>query len=139
MKMDTKKITSLFKTCSNDQEIYTKIIELGKKLNKFSPEFQTDENRVQGCQSTSYLYSTCENGLITFYGSSDALISGGLMQIMLIAYSGQSPEFVLKQPPNFLEELGILSSISLTRVNGLKSLYLLMKQKALKQFINLNR
>jgi len=139
MEMDTEIIASLFKTCSNEQEIYTQIIELGKKLSKLEPKYQTEENQVLGCQSTSYLYSTFNEGLITFYGSSDALISSGLMKIMLIAYSGQSPEYILKQPPHFLEELGILSSISLTRINGLKSLHLLMKKQALNQLVNLNR
>ena len=134
--MNTESISLLFKNCTDDQEIYSKIIELGKSIDKIAPQFQTEENRVQGCQSTSYLYSETIDGLITFYGSSDALISSGLMKLMLLAYSGKSAEYILKEPPTFLEELGILSSISLTRVNGLKSLHLLMKKQALNQLVN---
>ncbi|MDN3504616.1 MAG: SufE family protein [Rhabdochlamydiaceae bacterium] len=129
-------ISLFFKNCLTEQDIYSKIIDLGKSMHDIDPQYQIEENRVQGCQSTSYLYSEISDDLVYFFGSSDALISSGLMKIMLIAYSGKSPEYILKEPPTFLEELGILSSISLTRINGLKSLHLLMKKQALNQLVN---
>ena len=76
-----------------------------------------------------YLYTNSSEGKIVFQGSSDALISQGLAALLIRIYSGESPETILKCPPNFLEELGIPASLSPNRANGLYSLHLRMKQK----------
>lgn len=131
-------IRQLFTHLTDQQKIYLKIIECGQSLCPLSPELCTESNRVKGCQSTSYIYGYMKDSQMLYQGRSDALISKGLMQLMIMAYSGLSPETILHSPPSFLEEFKILSSISLTRINGLNSLYLLMKQQALSQLVNLN-
>jgi cysteine desulfuration protein SufE len=86
-----------------------------------------------------YLYSTFQDGTVYFAAESDALISSGLAALLLAVYSGETPEAILKCPPNFLEELGISASISPNRANGLYSIHLRMKQDALKWLLASNK
>lgn len=87
-------------------------------------------NRVHGCQSIMYLHTTLIDGKLTFYAHSDALISRGLAAILLEHYNGKTPKDLLLSEPTFLQEEGIISSLSPTRANGVASLWLKMKQAA---------
>ena len=79
-----------------------------------------------------YLYSYLEKGAMRFFAYSEALISAGLAALLIRVYDQESPEVILKCPPFFLEKIGIQNSISPGRSNGLASLFLKMKQQALK-------
>lgn len=79
-----------------------------------------------------YLHSFLRDGKVFFEGESDALISSGLAAILIRTYNGESPETILKCPPDFLEDLGISASLTPNRANGLYSIHLRMKQDALK-------
>lgn len=125
-------IKDSFSACASREEVYQKIMEWGELLPPFKPEWKTEENLVHGCQSIMHLHGELKEGKIYFSASSDALISAGLAALLLEAYNGCSPETVLKEPPVFLEELGIPASLTPGRANGLASLYLKMKQEALK-------
>ncbi|MEC7838427.1 MAG: SufE family protein [Chlamydiota bacterium] len=127
-----QQIKELFSACSNQEEKYEKIIELGKKNTSLSEEYKTKENYVHGCQSTMYLHSLYEGGKVYFEAESDALISSGLAVLLIDVYSGESPETILKCEPNYLEELGVSASLTPSRANGLYSIHLRMKQDALK-------
>lgn len=129
-----KKIIDLFKNCSTEELKYHKIIELGKHLPGIPSNKKIPENLVKGCQSTMYLVSSLENGKVLFTAESDALISAGLAAILFQAYSGETPEVILKCPPAYLDELGIGASLTPNRANGLYSIHLRMKQDALKLF-----
>lgn len=128
-------LKKLFVHCKTKEERYQQIIQLGKELPSLPDPYKTEENRVRGCQSQMYLYTNSSEGKIVFQGSSDALISQGLAALLIRIYSGESPETILKCPPNFLEELGIPASLSPNRANGLYSLHLRMKQEALKRLV----
>ena len=128
----TSKIKESFSTCTSNEKIYRKIMEWGKQLPPFQSEWKIEANLVPGCQSVMYLHATVEERKVYFAAASDALISKGLAAILIEAYSGQTPEVILKTPPLFLDELGIPASLTLGRANGLASLYFKMKQEALR-------
>ena len=117
---------------ASSEEKYIEIIEMGRKLPPLTPEAKKEENLVRGCQSRLYLHSWIEQGKIFFAAEADALISAGLAALLIDVYSGEAPEAVLKNPPDFLHELGIYASLSLNRSNGLAHIHLRISQDALK-------
>ena len=128
-------IRSLFSSLSSVEEKYQKVIELGKVQPELDPSEKIPENIVEGCQSTLYLVTRFSGGKVTFQTEADALISSGLGVLLERVYSGEAPEIILKCPPTYLEELGIAQSLTPSRANGLASIYLRMKQEALKCFV----
>lgn len=128
-------IKLLFASCSNEEEKYCKIIEMGRSLPPLTAQFKSPERLVKGCQSLMYLYSYLQNGRVLFEAESDALISAGLAALLLQVYNGESPETILKCPPTYLEELGIQTRLTPSRANGLYSMHLRMKQDALRLLI----
>lgn len=129
-------ILELFKGCCDSQSIYDKIIDLGRSMNKLDPAEKTESHIVKGCQSTTYLTCRKENDVAFFQGESDALISNGLLALLLLAYNQEPPEVILKCPPTFIDALGLASNLSPNRANGLFSMHLRMKQEALKLLMN---
>lgn len=127
-----KQIIDLFGQCQNEEAKYEKIIELGRKQPPLESSNKIPENIVKGCQSTMYLHSSLKEGLVYFQAESDALISAGLAALLIAVYAGESPESILKNPPDYLETLGIKASLTPNRANGLYSIHLRMKQDALK-------
>jgi cysteine desulfuration protein SufE len=119
---------SLLKTAESR---YEALMQMGRDLSPFPPEWKIPKNEVQGCQSVLHLKATSAEGLIFFAATSDALISAGLAALLLSIYNEETPETVLLRPPSFLEELGIYASLSPNRSNGLSSIHLKMKQEAL--------
>lgn len=130
-----QEIKDLFLSCSSPSDKYLKIMELGKNQAPMSKELCIEENRVHGCQSIVFLHATYSDSKMEFSANSEALISAGLAELLIRAYSNESPETVLKCPPTFLEELGIPESLTPGRANGLYSMYLHMKQHALKALV----
>lgn len=134
-----EKVKQLFGVCETEEAKYKKIIELGRAQPILDPSYKTAGNIVKGCQSIMYLRSYLEGGLVHFQAESDALISSGLAQILVLVYSGESPETILKCPPSYLEELGVSASLTPNRANGLYSIHLRMKQDALRLLIEQSR
>lgn len=126
------KVIALFSDARNEEEKYQKIIELGRSLSSLDHPDQIPANLVRGCQSAMFLKSWMDDEKVYFEGESDALISAGLAVILIKAYSGETPETILKCPPDYLEKLGLSASLSPSRANGLYSIHLRMKQDALK-------
>lgn len=131
-----QKLNQLFAGCSTSQQKYEKIIELGRQLPHYPSEFKTLQRRVAGCQSEMYLHTSMKGDKIQFQIFSEALISAGLAALLLYVYHDEPPEVILTCPPLFLDELGIHDSLSPGRSNGLSSLFLRMKQEALKRVNN---
>jgi cysteine desulfuration protein SufE len=121
-----------FQDLATPEQRYQKLIEMGRLLPLLASEHKTEKNIVSGCQSILYLHSSGTLGHMHFTVSSEALISAGLASILIAVYNGETAETVLKCPPTFIEECGIYSSLSPSRSNGLASMYLRMKQDALK-------
>lgn len=129
-------IRKIFSECRGKEEKYHRIIEIGRESLPLNPELKRKENIVHGCQSTMYLHSYIKESKIYFEAESDALISSGLAALLTRVYSGESPEVVLKSPPDYLEDLEISTSLTPNRANGLYSIHLRMKQEALKYLMN---
>lgn len=127
-----KQVIDLFNQCQGEEARYEKIIELGRKQQRLDLNQKIPENIVKGCQSTMYLYSCFKDGCVFFQAESDALISAGLAALLIAVYDGETPESILKNPPDYLETLGIKASLTPNRANGLYSIHLRMKQDALK-------
>ncbi|MBJ7449758.1 MAG: SufE family protein [Parachlamydiales bacterium] len=121
-----------FNLCINQEDRYRRLISLGKEQDCLLPEMKDDHHLVPGCQSRMYLHSTFKDGLVFFQAESDALISAGLAVLLMRVYSGETPETILKCPPTYLEVLGINTSLTPSRANGLSNIMLRMKQEALK-------
>ena len=126
-----KALKEIFANCLTTEAKYTKIIDLGQKLPQLTPSHHLPENLVEGCQSVMYLVTTSENGVMSFKVYSEALISRGLAALLIFIYEGESPETLLKCPPDALSELGIQQTLTPGRSNGLFNLYLKMKQQTL--------
>lgn len=122
-----------FKTLSSAEERYAHIIELGRSLPSYPNALKVEEKRVPGCQSVLYLSSFVEKGKLIFRAECDALISLGLAALLISVYSGLEPKEIVLNPPLFLKELGIFSSLSPNRSNGLVNIYHRMKIDALKE------
>lgn len=124
-------VKDLFKDCFTKEQIYQKIIELGKTLPVMPEKYKTPEYLVNGCQSIVYLHAEFIEKKIYFTAFSEALISAGLAALLIQAYQGQSPETILKVRPTFLEDLQIPALLSPGRSNGLASMFLRMQKIAL--------
>lgn len=133
-----KQIKSLLENCADQEARYQKIIELGKTLPAIDPAHQVPQNIVPGCQSIMYLHSTFEDGKVYFTIGSDALISAGLAALLVNVYNGETPETILKCPPDYLKELNIGASLTPGRANGLHNIHLRMKQDSLKFYLSQN-
>jgi cysteine desulfuration protein SufE len=128
----TNKLKSIFSSAKDIEAKYLLIMELGKKLPPLPEIYKTPENLVDGCQSTTYIYTNLKNNLMYLQAESDALISSGLASLLISVYNEEKPEIIIKNPPLFLEEIGIQNSISPSRANGLHGMYIKLKQNALK-------
>lgn len=124
-------IKKIFSASENSQDKYHFLIEMGKKLDSLPVEFKIEQNKVSGCQSTLYLYSYLKNSKLHFLADADALISKGLAALLITAYQGLTPSEILKSEPTFIEEIGLLSSLSFNRSNGLMHIHQKMKKDAL--------
>jgi cysteine desulfuration protein SufE len=93
---------------------------MGKALPNLDAQFQTEDFRVKGCQSQVWLVSEMDaEGQMKLKADSDALISRGLIAVLLSIYSGEKPEDILNFKPTFLNELGLAEHLSPSRANGL--------------------
>ena len=101
---------------------YQHIIELGRKLPPFPPEWQDDAHRVPGCQSQVWMEAAIRDGRMYLAGASDAAIVSGLVALLLRVYSGRTPAEVLATDPVFLKDLGLLEALSTNRGNGIASM-----------------
>ena len=125
-----KRVKELFSGAATPEEKYQTLINLGKGQPHLLPEEKTEDNRVRGCQSLTYLKTVFEDGRLYLYAESDALISAGLAQLITMVYSGERPEVILACPPTYIEELGIKASLSPGRANGLANILLRVRQEA---------
>ena len=103
-------------------ERYEYMIELGKTLPLIDPVYKTEENIIKGCQSKVWLHANYENGVLIFSADSDAIITKGIVAILIRVFSNQSPEAILNADTNFIDTIGLKEHLSPTRANGLVSM-----------------
>lgn len=113
-------------------EKYEHIIEFGKSLPELDPQHKTDENLVRGCQSRVWLHGELnEDGKLIFLADSDAVITKGIVGLMVKVLSGHTPEEIATADLFFIDEIGLKAHLSPNRANGLVSMIKKMKIYAL--------
>ena len=109
---------------------YEYIIELGKKLDSFPENKKTDDRLIKGCQSRVWLDWEVKNGKLYFTADSDAIITKGIISLLISVYSGRSAEEIAGDDFSFLEKLGLKENLSPTRASGLESMVETIKRAA---------
>lgn len=110
---------------------YEYMIELGHSLPLIDEKYKTDSRLIKGCQSRVWLHSELKDGKIIFTADSDAIITKGIVAILVRAFSNQSPQAILDANTDFIDEIGLKEHLSPTRANGLVSMIKQMKLDAL--------
>jgi len=101
---------------------YEYMIELGKSLPLIPAEFKTDDNIIKGCQSKVWVHAALEEDKLQFSADSDAIITKGIIAILIRAFSNQHPKDILEANTDFIDEIGLKEHLSPTRANGLVSM-----------------
>ncbi len=114
-------------------ERYEYIIDLGKSLPIINDAYKQDENLIKGCQSKVWLYSELDNGLIKYTADSDAILTKGIVAILLRVFSNQTATDILAADTHFIDEIGLKEHLSPTRANGLVSMIKQIKMYAIAQ------
>ncbi len=114
-------------------ERYEYIIDLGKSLPIINEDYKLDENLIKGCQSKVWLYSELKNDTIEFTADSDAILTKGIVALLLRVFSNQTPEAILAAKTEFIDEIGLKEHLSPTRANGLVSMVKQIKMYAIAQ------
>ena len=112
-------------------EKYDYIIELGKSLPMIDAQYKTDQFLITGCQSQVWLHARYENGKIIFTADSDAIITKGIVNILIKVLSDHSPDEIIQAKMEYIDELGLREHLSPTRSNGLLSMIKQMKLYAI--------
>jgi cysteine desulfuration protein SufE len=110
---------------------YEYMIDLGKSLPLIDENLKSDDKLIKGCQSKVWLNSEIKDGNIIFTADSDAIITKGIIAVLVRVFSNQKPQAILDANTNFIDEIGLKEHLSPTRANGLVSMIKQMKMYAL--------
>lgn len=112
-------------------EKYEYIIELGKDLPLIEESLKTEDRLIKGCQSRVWVNAAYQDGKMIFTADSDAIITKGIIGLLIRVLSNQNPADIVKAELNFIKEIGLQEHLSPTRANGLVSMIQQMKLAAL--------
>lgn len=101
---------------------YSMLIEMGKECPMIDTQYRNDEHLINGCQSRVWLHAELKDGKIYFTADSDAVITKGIIYLLIKVFSGQTPSDILAADMGFLDEIGLKEHLSPTRSNGLLSM-----------------
>ena len=101
---------------------YEYLIDLGKKLEVYPEEAKVDDKLIKGCQSRVWLDWSLEDGRLFFRADSDAIITKGIISLLIGVYSGRTPAEIAGDDFSFIDEIGLKENLSPTRSNGLASM-----------------
>lgn len=110
---------------------YEYMIELGKSLPLIAPEFKTDDNIIKGCQSKVWVHAELKEDQLEFTADSDAIITKGIIAILIRVFSNQHPKDILAAHTDFIDQIGLKEHLSPTRANGLVSMIKQIKMYAI--------
>lgn len=110
---------------------YEYLIDLGKNLEAYPEECKTEDKLIKGCQSRVWLDYKAQDGRIYFKADSDAIITKGIISLLISVYSGRTPEEIASSDFGFIEKIGLKENLSPTRANGLASMIATIKAVAL--------
>ncbi|MDG1916433.1 MAG: SufE family protein [Flavobacteriales bacterium] len=112
-------------------EKYEHVIDLGKSLPLIEEQFKTDDNLIKGCQSRVWLHAQQENNTVVFTADSDAIMTKGIIALLVRTFSGQKAQEIVDADTEFINQIGLKEQLSPTRANGLLSMVKQMKLYAL--------
>ena len=110
---------------------YAYLIDLGKECPAIEERDKTEQNLIKGCQSRVWLSCTNEDGVLRFRADSDAVITRGIITLLIRALDGHTPQEILDADLSFIDAIGLKEHLSPTRSNGLTSMVKQMKMYAL--------
>jgi cysteine desulfuration protein SufE len=110
---------------------YEYVIQLGKDLPLIEEKYKTDDNLIRGCQSRVWMHPEYKDGKIFFTADSDAVITKGLVSLVILVLSGHTPKEIVDADLYFIDAIGLSSHLSPTRSNGLLSMVKQIKLYAL--------
>lgn len=113
------------------EERYQYVIDLGNSLPLIDGQYKTEENIIKGCQSKVWLHGEQRDGNVVFTADSDAILTKGIIAILIRVFSNQKPEDILEADTAFIDEIGLKEHLSPTRANGLVSMIKQIKMYAL--------
>ena len=117
-----RQIVDDFPVLEDWMDKYAYLVELGGGLTGMSEAQKTEENLIKGCQSKVWLHAELRDGLLYFVADSDAIITKGIVALLIRVFSGQSPADILNANFDFIDEIGLSQHLSPTRSNGLLSM-----------------
>ncbi|MBA22775.1 MAG: Fe-S metabolism protein SufE [Flavobacteriales bacterium] len=110
---------------------YEHMIDLGKSLPLIAEEFKTEDNIIKGCQSKVWVHAELKNDQLEFTADSDAIITKGIIAILIRVFSNQHPKDILDAETDFIDQIGLKEHLSPTRANGLVSMIKQIKMYAI--------
>lgn len=133
-RMDTdtiqKQIIEEFSTLEAKLDKYDRLIILGKSLPHLDEAYRTDDDVVSGCQSKVWISSKMQNGRLRFYADSDAMITRGMIALLMRVLNDQPPQKIVDCDLFFIDAIGLTSSLSPARSNGLQAMVKKMRADA---------
>ena len=131
MKETEAELIQEFEMFDDWMDKYNYIIELGKDLPMIDPQFRTEEFLISGCQSQVWLHPDMRDGKLYFSADSDAIITKGIVNLLIRVLSGHTPQEILDNDLAYIDAIGLKNHLSPTRSNGLASMIKQIKLYAL--------
>ena len=125
-----KEIISEFEIFDNWMEKYEYLIDLGKDLPIIESSYKQDENLIKGCQSRVWLFAEYDEGKVSFFADSEAIITKGMIALLIRVLNHQPPRHIIDAELNFINKIGLTNHLSPTRANGLLEMVKQMKAYA---------
>ena len=116
---------------------YEYLIELGKSVPVINPDNKIESNIIKGCQSKVWLHAEINNGFVKFYADSDAIITKGIISLLIRTFSDQKPKDIIDANMDFIDKIGLRQHLSPNRANGLNNMIKKIKFYAI-AFLNNN-
>ena len=123
-------ITDEFDFFEDWSEKYQYLIDLGKNLPNFDNKSRIDSNLIKGCQSKVWVHANLDGDKLKFTADSDAIITKGIIAILIRVFSDQNPKDILEADTDFIDKIGLKEHLSPTRANGLVSMVKQIKMYA---------
>jgi len=120
------------------EERYQYMIDLGKTLPLIEDQYKTDDNIIKGCQSKVWVHANMQDDKVNFTADSDAIITKGIIAILIRAFSNQHPNAIIEANTDFIDKIGLKEHLSPTRANGLVSMIKQIKLYAIAYQTQLN-
>ncbi len=110
---------------------YNYLIDIGRSMPSIDIKYKTNDYLIEGCQSKVWLHPSFENGIISFSADSDAIITRGIVALLIKVLSGRTPEEIMNADLYFIDRIGLKQNLSPTRSNGLLAMVKQIKLYAL--------